>query len=182
MAFFKKKVTPRHLGDSIYANIRYGVMTKKTVLSEDFFLDQIEIDSNELADSYIFEMLIGLMFGAEIAVLEHFKVDGRHEIKEAVIKAMKDAFVAHAKQAQKDVDDSTIEGIVEKRFDQYYEAYNHENPPGPIYHIGKHYYKHITGKECPSKELSKICGDHVFESVGMVNDIMKKHKFIEDKK
>ena len=78
MDFFKKKISPQKLRNIIYTNIRYSIMTPDTSLSYEVLFKKLEENHNKLPPFYIFELLIGLLFGALQAIEKkyHYPIAG----------------------------------------------------------------------------------------------------------
>ena len=173
---FKRKVTPHKLGEEIYKNIRFGVMSTGTVLSKDYIIDNMEEERTSLPGFYIFEILIGLMFGADIAVRREFDRGEESEIAKKIMDGVNEGFTKHAAPALSGASTEEIEKLLMSRFQEYRECLNSTDGAGPKSNMGRKFYWNVVGSRKENDTIAERAGHQIDEATEMVEEMIKKRK------
>jgi len=173
MATFKKKVSAQELGNIIYANTRYGVMLSDTPLSLETLMEKLEENQNELPPSYIFELLVGLLFGVLLAIEKEYQYPIAGEIMDGV----RTEFIKHAKPVT-ELKDNDFNSFIVKRFQEYSECMNNHSGAGPVFHLGTQYYWNIIGNKKESVTAPMSAGLYIFKATELVKLIFKDYKVV----
>src|SRR5436309_11493983 len=93
LRLFKKHIRPEDLGGLLYEELRKG-MESNSDLSIDGFLRSLDRDLAEANEQYAGEIMVGLMFGAVMAIERSASV----HVAEQIISGMKVEFLQHLEE------------------------------------------------------------------------------------
>ncbi len=174
MVFTKKKISAQELGNTIYANIRYSVMSSDAPLSHESFMKELKENPDELPLSYIIELLIGLLFGTLHSIEKKYQYPKAGEIMDGV----RTEFIKHAKLLSNDATDDQFNSLIVKRFQEYSECLSNQSGAGPVWHLGKQYYWNIIDQKKEDVTPVMYAGLYIFKATELTDLILKDYKVL----
>ncbi len=174
MVFTKKKISAQELGNTIYANIRYSVMSKDTPLSHESFIKELKKNPDELPLSYIIELLIGLLFCALKSIEKKYEYPTAGEIMDGV----RTEFIKHAKLLSNDATDDQFNSLIVKRFQEYDVCMGNQSGAGFVWHLGKKYYWNIIDQKKEDVTPVMCAGLYIFKATELTDLILKDYKVL----
>lgn len=177
MFFFKRKqrATTDQIGRLIFSIISGSAHSKEYRR----FLENVGETAEKLPEHHAVEILVGHLFGAQLAVEDVCKSNVSNPIMEACL----DALSNHLNKTGLLPDLPTIvtrEGIftlkelVHTRFEQYAACIQNTAGAGPSFHLGKQFYWNVIGREEPNADRVVVASIHLFATVDAVKHILGK--------
>jgi len=168
---FKKHIKPEDLGAMLYEELRKG-MASTSDLSIDGFLRSIDKDVNEVDEQYAGEIMVGLMFGAAMAVERSASAHVAGEIMEG----MKLEFLRHLEeQGADETQRGEWEIILGERFLGYRQTLEDYSGFEPPWKLGRQFYWNLIGAEEHIAILIKIATLYVLTARDKCQDLLNKY-------
>jgi hypothetical protein len=143
LRLFRKQTKPVDLGSILYEGLRAG-MESEGDLSIDQFLKSLDRDIDEVNEQYAGEVMVGLMFGAVMAI----ERSASARVAEQIIAGMKLEFVRHLEeQGANAIQRAEWETIVADRFLGYRQCLENYSGFEPPWKLGRQFYWNLIGAE-----------------------------------
>lgn len=152
MRLFKKHILPAELGSRLYEELRKGLESSND-LSLDGFLKSLDTDIRTVNDQYAGEIMVGLMFGAVMAI----ERSASERVAEEIIAGMKLEFFRHLEeQGANAIQRAEWETILAERFLGYRQCLVDYSGFEPPWKLGRQFYWNLIGAEEHVAILIKI--------------------------
>ena len=152
LRLFRKQTRPGDLGSLIYEALRKG-MESNGELSMDQFIHGLDKDPDEISEQYAGEIMVGLMFGAVMAI----ERSASARVAEQVIAGMKIEFLRHLEEQGADpIQRAEWETILADRFLSYRQTLENYSGFEPPWKLGRQFYWNLIGTEEHIAMLIKI--------------------------
>lgn len=143
MRFFKKHINAGELGTILYEEIRKGMESRED-LSVDLFLRSLDHDVSQVSDQYAGEIVVGLMFGAVMAI----ERSASPKIAEEIIGGMRSEFLRHLEEQGANAEQRLEwEGVLDDRFSGYRQTLENYSGFEPPWKLGRLFYWNLVGTE-----------------------------------
>jgi len=153
MNLFKKNLLPSELGEHMYEALRHA-MQSDGELSMRRLLVALELVPEELHDQYVGEIMIGLMFGATLAV----ESAATPRTATHIISALKAEFLNHLEeQGATALQRAEWEAVLAARFLTYRETLEGYTGFEPPWKLGRAFFWHVINEEVHLAMCVKIC-------------------------
>ena len=155
----------------LYEALRSGLESKGD-LSMDQFLKSLDRDISEVNDQYAGEIMVGLMFGAVMAVERSASV----RVAEQIIAGMKLEFLQHLEeQGANAIQRAEWETILADRFLGYRHCLENYSGFEPPWKLGRQFYWNLIGAEEHIAILIKISTLYVLTARDKCQEILNKY-------
>jgi hypothetical protein len=162
---------PEDLGATIYEELRRG-LESETDLSIDDFVKSLDKDSTELDEQYAGEIMVGLMFGAVMAI----ERSASKHVAEQITSGMKLEFMRHLEeQGANAIQRAEWEIILADRFLGYREALENYSGFEPPWKLGRQFYWNLIGVEEHIAMLIKICTLYLLAARDKSQEVLNKY-------
>jgi hypothetical protein len=152
MRLFRKHIKPDELGSLLYESLRKG-MDSRGELSIDGYLNSLDRSIPEVNEQYAGEIMVGLMFGAVMAV----ERSATARVAEQIIAGLKLEFQRHLEEQGADtIQRAEWETIVADRFLGYRHCLENYSGFEPPWKLGRQFYWNLIGSEEHVAMLVKI--------------------------
>lgn len=149
-------------------------MTPDTSLSYEILFKKLEENHDELPPAYIFELLVGLLFGALQAIEKKYQ----YPISGEIMDGVRTEFIKHAKPVT-ELSDDEFNSFIAKRFQEYNNCLNNHSGAGYLWHLGKQYYWNIISNQKENITSPMTAGLYIFKATEMTNQIIKEYKVLK---
>lgn len=140
---FRKHRRPEDLGAMVYETLRAG-MESDGDLSMERFVQSLEKDPNGLHEQYVGEIMVGLMFGATLAI----ERSASHRVAEQIASGMKSEFLNHIEeQGATQLEKAEWEAIIANHFLNYRKCIEDYSGFEPPWKLGRQFYWNIIAAE-----------------------------------
>jgi hypothetical protein len=171
MSLFQKNLTPADLGARLYETLRHG-MESDGELSIRQLLVGLELVPEELHDQYVGEIMIGLLFGATLAI----ESSATPRVANQIISALKAEFFNHLEeQGARPLQCAEWEAVLANRFLTYRECLEGYTGFEPPWKLGRALFWHIIGDEVHIAMCVKICTLYIMTARALCGEILKQH-------
>lgn len=171
MTLFKKHIRPGDLGTILYEELRKG-MASDSDLSMDGFLRSLDKDVSEVDEQYAGEIMVGLMFGATMAI-ERF---ASAHVAEQIMAGMKLEFFRHLEeQGADDTQRGEWETILADRFLGYRQTLEDYSGFEPPWKLGRQFYWNLIGAEEHIAMLIKISTLYLLTARDKCQELLNKY-------
>ncbi len=169
MGLFQKNLRPADLGIFIYERLRKGMQS-----SDDYsmanLLSGLEIAKGKLDEQHVGEIMIGLLFGATLAIESGASVPAAQQ----VVSSMKAEFLNHLhEQGATPIQKAEWEAVLADRFLTYrkcLEGYSGFEPP---WRLGRAFFWNIIGKEIHIAMSVKVCTLYLLAAKNMSTELLQ---------
>ena len=152
MRLFKKHILPADLGARLYEELRKG-MESDNDLSLEGFLSSLDTDIKSINDQYAGEIMVGVMFGAVMAI----ERSASERVAGEIIAGMKLEFFRHLEeQGANPIQRAEWETILADRFLGYRQCLVDYSGFEPPWKLGRQFYWNLIGAEEHVAILIKI--------------------------
>lgn len=169
MGLFQKNLRPADLGICIYERLRKGMQSNDDHSMANL-LSGLEVADCELDEQHVGEIMIGLLFGATLAIEGSASVPAAQQ----VVSSMKAEFVNHLhEQGATPIQKAEWEAVLADRFLTYrkcLEGYSGFEPP---WRLGRAFFWNIIGKELHIAMSVKICTLYMLAAKDMCAELLK---------
>lgn len=169
MGFFKKNLLPSELGAHIYESLRRALQSDSD-LSLQRLIVGLELVPEELHDQYVGEIMIGLMFGATLAI----ESAASPRAAQQIISSLKAEFLNHLEeQGATAIQRAEWEAVLANRFLTYratLEGYTGFEPP---WKLGRALFWNIINNEVHIAMCVKICTLYMMAARDMCLEILR---------
>ena len=171
MRLFRKHIKPENLGAMLYEELRRG-MASDSDLSMDGFLRSLDKDPGEVDEQYAGEIMVGLMFGAAMAIERSASALVAEEIK----TGMKQEFLRHLEeQGADETHRAEWEAILADRFGGYRVTLENYSGFEPPWKLGRQFYWNLIGVEEHIAILIKIATLYVLTARDKCQELLNKY-------
>jgi len=144
MALFRKHRQPEELGAMLYEALRSGMESDTGELSLKLYVEGLDVDPKDMDEQYVGQAMVGLMFGATLAI----ERSATANVAEQIGSGMKTAFLNHViEQGADAIQKAEWENVIAAVFLTYrkrLEGYSGFEPP---WKLGRELYWNVIGKE-----------------------------------
>lgn len=169
MSLFQKNLSPSDLGAHLYETLRRS-MQSDGELSMQHLLTGLELVPEELHPQYVGEIMVGLMFGATLAI----ESSATPRIANQIISALKAEFLSHLEeQGASPLQCAEWEAVLANRFLTYREALEGYTGFEPPWKLGRALFWHIIGQEVHIAMCVKICTLYIMAARDVCTAILK---------
>ena len=171
MRLFQKNLRPSDLGITIYERLRKGMQSDED-LSVNGLLIGLEIVPEELHEQYIGEIMIGLMFGATLAIESSASATAAQQ----VVASLKAEFLNHLhEQGATPIQKAEWEAVVADRFLTYRKCLDGYSGFEPPWKLGRAFFWHVINKEIHVAMCVKICTLYLLAAKEVAAAILKEY-------
>lgn len=171
MHIFQKNLRPADLGTAIYERLRKGMQSTDD-LSMNGLLSGLEVLPEELDSQYIGEIMIGLMFGATLAIESH----AGQRAAQQVIASMKAEFLSHLdEQGATSIQRAEWESVLADRFLAYRRSLDGYSGFEPPWKLGRTFFWRIIGREVHIAMCVKICTLYLLAARDLCEQMLKEY-------
>ncbi|HCV43408.1 MAG TPA: hypothetical protein DGH68_07975 [Bacteroidetes bacterium] len=171
MKLFRKQIRPTELGALVYESLRKG-MESADELSMDQFLRGLDKDAGEISEQYAGEIMVGLMFGAVLAV----ERSASARVAELIISGMKIEFFRHLEeQGANPIQRAEWEIILADRFLSYRQCLENYSGFEPPWKLGRQFYWNLIGTEEHVAMLIKISTLYLLAARDICQEILNEY-------
>ncbi len=171
VGFFKKNLLPSELGAHIYESLRRGIQSEGD-LSMHRLLVGLELVPEELHDQYVGEIMIGLMFGATLAI----ESAATPRTANQIVSALKAEFLNHLEeQGATPMQRAEWETVLADRFLTYRETLEGYTGFEPPWKLGRALFWNIINAEVHIAMCVKICTLYMMAARDTCLDILREY-------
>lgn len=169
MRLFQKNLRPSDLGIVIYEQLRSGMQSDDD-LSVGGLLTGLELVPEDMDRQHLGEIMIGLMFGAALAIESHASVRAAQQ----VVSSMKAEFMNHLdEQGATIIQKAEWESVLADRFLSYRKCLEDYSGFEPPWRLGRAFFWKILGKEVHIAMCVKICTLYLLAARDSCETILK---------
>jgi hypothetical protein len=166
---FQKNLRPADLGIVIYERLRRE-MQARDELSMNGLLTGLEVVPEELDEQHVGEIMIGLMFGATLAIESTASAMAAAQ----VVAAMKAEFINHLhEQGATTIQKAEWETVMADRFLTYRKCLDGYSGFEPPWKLGRAFFWHVINNELHIAMCVKICTLYLLAAKTTTSDILK---------
>jgi len=152
MKLFRKQIRPSELGSLLYEALRSG-MESEGDLSMRAYIRSLDRDALTVSEQYEGEIVVGLMFGAVMAV----ERAASPRVADEIIAGMKLAFLQHLEEQGADpIQRAEWEAVLADHFLTYRHCLENYSGFEPPWKLGRQFYWNLIGVEDHAALLVKI--------------------------
>lgn len=171
MGLFQKNLRPSDLGILTYERLRKSMQSTED-LSMNGLLTGLELVPEELDPQYVGEIMIGLMFGAALAVESNASARAAQQ----VVSAMKAEFLNHLdEQGATLIQKAEWEAVLAERFLSYRRCLDGYSGFEPPWKLGRAFFWHIINNEMHIAMCVKICTLYLLAARDLCVEILKEY-------
>lgn len=171
MRLFQKNLRPSDLGILVYERLRKGMQSTDD-LSMNGLLLGLELLPEELHEQYLGEIMIGLMFGATLAVESNASVRAAQQ----VVSSMKAEFLNHLdEQGATPIQKAEWEAVLADRFLAYRRCLDGYSGFEPPWKLGRTFFWNIISNEVHIAMCVKICTLYLLAARDVCADILREY-------
>jgi hypothetical protein len=171
LRLFRKQTKPTDLGSILYEALRAG-MESEAVLSINHFLKNLDRHVDEVNEQYAGEVMVGLMFGAVMAI----ERSASPRVAEQIIAGMKLEFVRHLEeQGANAIQRAEWETILADRFLGYRQCLENYSGFEPPWKLGRQFFWNLIGVEEHVAMLIKISTLYLLEARDRCQDLLNEY-------
>lgn len=171
LRLFQKNLRPTDLGAVMYERVRLG-MQSDDALSMNTLLTGLEVLPEELDVQYVGEIIIGLMFGATLAIERH----ASPPVAQQVASSMKAEFLNHLdEQGATTIQVAEWETVLANRFLEYRKTLDGYTGFEPPWKLGRAFFWNILGKEVHIAMCVKICTLYLLAARDLCEELLKEY-------
>jgi hypothetical protein len=171
LRLFRKQTRPADLGSILYEALRSG-MESDGDLSIDGFLRSLDSDLGEANDQYAGEIMVGLMFGAVMAI----ERSASARVAEQITSGLKLEFVRHLEeQGANAIQRAEWETILADRFLGYRQCLENYSGFEPPWKLGRQFYWNLVGIEDHVAMLVKISTLYLLAARDRCQDLLNEY-------
>ncbi len=171
MGLFQKNLRPSDLGILIYERLRKAMQLHDD-LSMNGLLLGLEVVPEELDEQHVGEIMIGLMFGATLAVESNASARAAQQI----VSAMKAEFFSHLdEQGATTLQKAEWEAVLADRFLTYRKCLDGYSGFEPPWKLGRAFFWNIINNEVHIAMCVKICTLYLLTARDMCVEILKEY-------
>ncbi len=171
MRLFRKHRTSEELGELLYEALRSG-MESGGELSTDRLLDSIDRTAAQLDEQFRGEIIVGLMFGATLAI----ERSATARVATRIAAGMKAEFMNHQEeQGATAIQRAEWEAVIASRFLSYrmsLEGYTGFEPP---WKLGREFYWNIIGEQDYTAMSIKIATLYLLSARDFAQVLLNEH-------
>lgn len=171
MRLFRKQTKPVELGSILYEALRAG-MESEGDLSIVHFLRSLDKDVDEVNEQYAGEVMVGLMFGAVMAI----ERSASTRVAEQIISGLKLEFLRHLEeQGANAIQRAEWETILADRFLGYRQCLENYSGFEPPWKLGRQFYWNLIGAEEHVAMLIKISTLFILAARDRCQDLLNEY-------
>lgn len=171
MKLFQKNLRPADLGIIIYERLRKNMLSHDD-LSMSSLLSGLEVVPEELDEQHVGEIMIGLLFGATLAV----ESDASPKAAQQVVAAMKAEFLSHLdEQGATTIQKAEWEAVIADRFLTYRKCLDGYSGFEPPWKLGRAFFWNIVKNEVHIAMCVKICTLYLLTARGLCSDVLQEY-------
>ena len=168
---FRKQHRPEDLGGMIYEALRSG-MESGSDLSMNGFLRSLDRGPAELDEQYVGEIMVGLMFGAALAIERSASV----RVAEQIDSGMKTEFFSHImEQGASAVEKAEWEAVIADHFLAYRQCLEDYSGFEPPWKLGREFYWNLIGTEEYNAMAIKIATLYMLTARDVSQDLLNEY-------
>ncbi|MCZ6777036.1 MAG: hypothetical protein O7D34_11355 [Ignavibacteria bacterium] len=143
MGLFRKHRRPEDLGAMIYETLRSG-MESDGDLSMECFIQSLDKNPNKLHEQHVGEIMVGLMFGATLAI----ERSASNRVAERISSGMRSEFLNHIEeQGASQLEKAEWEAIIANNFLAYRKCLEDYSGFEPPWKLGRQFFWNIIAAE-----------------------------------
>jgi hypothetical protein len=171
LRLFRKQTKPVELGSILYEALRAG-MESEGDLSIVHFLRSLDKDVDEVNEQYAGEVMVGLMFGAVMAI----ERSASTRVAEQIISGLKLEFLRHLEeQGANAIQRAEWETILADRFLGYRQCLENYSGFEPPWKLGRQFYWNLIGAEEHVAMLIKISTLFILAARDRCQDLLNEY-------
>ena len=171
MRLFKKQTTPANLGSILYEGLRAG-MESDGDLSVKGFLRSWDQNVDTVTEQYAGEIMVGLMFGAVMAV----ERSASARVAGQILSGLRLEFLRHLEeQGANAIQRAEWETILADRFLGYRQCLEDYSGFEPPWKLGRQFYWNLIGAEEHVAMLIKISTLYLLAARDRCQELLNEH-------
>ena len=171
MRLFQKNLKPSDLGILIYERLRKGMQSTDD-LSMNGLLMGLEVVPEELDAQHVGEIMMGLMFGATLAI----ESNAGARAAQQVVSSMKAEFLNHLDdQGATLIQKAEWEAVLADRFLAYRRCLDGYSGFEPPWKLGRAFFWKILGNDVHIAMCVKICTLYLLAARDACTEILKEY-------
>lgn len=171
MKLFRKHLRAEQLGTILYEGLRKGMETDGE-LSMEAYVGGISAPDRQLDEQYAGEIIVGLMFGAVLAI----ERSATYRVAEQIIGSMKAEFFNHLKeQGASAIERAEWETILAERFLRYRTCLENYSGFEPPWKLGREFYWNVIGSEDHTAMSVKISTLYILAARNSAQNILNEY-------
>lgn len=169
VGLFQKNLRPSDLGIIIYEHLRKG-MTSNEDLSMFNLLSGLDVKAEDLDEQHVGEIMIGLMFGATLAI----ESSASPRASQQIVSSMKAEFLNHLdEQGATTLQKAEWEAVLADRFLTYRKALEGYSGFEPPWKLGRSFFWNIINNEVHIAMCVKICTLYLLAARDLCSEVLK---------
>ncbi len=166
---FQKNLKPADLGIVIYERLRKELQSRDE-LSMNGLLTGLEVVPEELDEQYVGEIMIGLMFGATLAIESSASASAAQQ----VVASMKAEFLNHLhEQGATTIQKAEWEAVLAERFLTYRKCLDGYSGFEPPWKLGRAFFWNVINNELHLAMCVKICTLYLLAAKNLSSELLR---------